>query len=84
VLREAETYMTAAGPVRVERTLYKDRTDEGERAISAMELNVGVVAGLWTPLAAKETGWVVSQMGWAQEGGQAILNLRGSHGTTVK
>jgi hypothetical protein len=62
VLRGSETYMTAAGPVRVERTLYKDRTDEGERAISPMDLNVGVVGGFWTPLAAKQAAWVVSQL----------------------
>src|SRR5438067_487838 len=36
VLRAEETYMTAAGPVRVERSLYKDRSDEGERAIVPM------------------------------------------------
>ena len=62
VLRAEQTYMTAAGPVQVERTLYKDRTDEGERAISPMELGVGIVAGFWTPVAAKQAAWVVSQM----------------------
>lgn len=62
VVRAEETYMTAAGPVRVERTLYKDRTDEAERAISPMELGVGVVAGFWTPVAARQAAWVVSQM----------------------
>ena len=62
VLRAEQTYMTAAGPVRVERTLYKDRTDQGERAISPMELAIGVVGGFWTPVAAKQAAWVVSQM----------------------
>jgi hypothetical protein len=62
VLRAEETYMTAAGPVRVERTLYKDRTDEGERAIVPMELKAGIVGGFWTPTAARQAGWVVSQM----------------------
>lgn len=62
VLRAEETYMTAAGPVRVERTLYKDRTDEGGRAIVPMELNSGIVGGFWTPLAARQAAWVVSQM----------------------
>jgi hypothetical protein len=54
VLRAEETYMTAAGPVRVERTLYKDRTDEAERAVAPMELNTGMVGGFWTPMAARQ------------------------------
>ena len=62
VLRGEETYMTAAGPVRVERALYKDRTDEGERAVVPMELNAGIVGGFWTPMAARQAAWVVSQM----------------------
>jgi len=62
VLRAEETYMTAAGPVRVERTLYKDRTEEAERAIVPMELNAGIVGGFWTPMAARQAAWVVSQM----------------------
>jgi hypothetical protein len=41
VLRCEQTYMTAAGPVRVLRTLYKDRTDEAERAIVPLELRLG-------------------------------------------
>ena len=62
VLRAEETYMTAAGPVRVERSLYKDRSDEGERAIVPMELQAGIVGGFWTPLAARQAAWVVAQM----------------------
>ena len=62
VLRAEETYMTAAGPVRVERTLYKDRSDEAERAIVPMELKAGIVGGFWTPTAARQAAWVVSQM----------------------
>jgi len=62
VLRCEETYFTAAGPVRVERTLYKDRTDEAGRAISPMDLRLGVVEGRWTPLAAQQAAWVVAQM----------------------
>lgn len=62
VVRSEETYMSAAGEVRVLRTLYKDRTDEAERAIVPMELRLGVVEGYWTPEAAKQSAWVVSQM----------------------
>ena len=62
VVRCEETYFTAAGPVRVERTLYKDRSDEAGRAISPMELRLGVVEGRWTPLAAQQAMWVVAQL----------------------
>jgi hypothetical protein len=62
VLRCEGTYMTAAGPVQILRTLYKDRTDEAERAIVPMELRLGIVEGRWTPLAAQQAVWVVAQM----------------------
>ena len=55
-------YLTAAGPVQVERSLYKDRSDEGERAIVPMELQLGIMAGYFTPRAAKQGLWLVSQM----------------------
>ena len=62
VLRAEQTYMTAAGPISVARTLYKDRSDEGERAIVPMELKLGIVGGFWTPTAARQAAWLVSQM----------------------
>lgn len=62
VLRQSQTYMTSAGEVVVERTLYKDRTDDDGRCVSPMELTVGVVGGFWTPRAAQQALWVVTQM----------------------
>jgi hypothetical protein len=62
VLRQSQTYVTAAGEVVVERTLYKDRTDAHGRAVSPMELTVGVVGDFWTPGAAQQALWVVTQM----------------------
>lgn len=62
VLRSSQSYMTAAGPVAVERWLYKDRTDESGRAVAPMELRSGIIAGFWTPEAAKQGAWVVAQM----------------------
>jgi hypothetical protein len=62
VVRCEETYFTAAGPVHIERTLYKDRTDETGRAICPMDLRLGIVEGRWTPLAAQQVAWVVAQM----------------------
>lgn len=82
VLRSAETYMTAAGPVRVERTLYKDRTDT-ERAISPMERRMGIIEGFWTPLAAEQAVWVVAQMTpqKAEELFRRVGNMRPSKST---
>jgi hypothetical protein len=62
VVRCEETYFTAAGPVRVERTLFKDRTDETGRSISPMDLRLGIVEGRWTPMAAQLATWVVAHM----------------------
>ena len=44
--RCAQTYLTAAGPVSVTRTLYRAR--RGERAVAALERKVGIVEGYWT------------------------------------
>lgn len=62
VLRGTETYMTTMGPVTVERTLYKDRTDPGARSVAALEARLGILGGFWTPEAGKQAAWVVSQM----------------------
>ena len=61
VLRSSQTYMTAAGPVSVERTLYSTRQD-GERAVPAMELRAGIVEGYFTPLAAQHAAWAVAHL----------------------
>jgi len=50
VLRSSETYTSAAGPVTVRRTLY--RAARG-KAVVPLELRAGIVAGHWTPLAAR-------------------------------
>jgi hypothetical protein len=62
VLRSPQTYMTAAGEVTVDRWLFKDRSDVDAHAIAPLDLRAGVVAGFWTPEAAKQGLWVVSQM----------------------
>ena len=62
VLRQWQTYMTAAGEVRVERTLYKDRKDQEGRCVSPMELSLGIIGNFWTPRAAQQALWVATQM----------------------
>lgn len=62
VLRSSQTYMTAAGPVIVERWLYKDRRDPTAHALAALDLKLGIVDGFWTTRAAEQASWVVTQM----------------------
>ena len=50
VLRQSQTYVTSAGEVVVERTLYKDRGDDDGRCVSPMELTLGVIGDFWTAM----------------------------------
>lgn len=60
VLRCETTYNSAAGPVRVERSLYRSPGDG--RAICPLELRTGMIEGYWTSLAAKQAAWAVSHL----------------------
>lgn len=60
VLRCETTYNSAAGPVRVERRLY--RHPSGGRAVCPLERNAGLIEGYWTPLAAKQASWAVAHL----------------------
>ena len=62
MLRSKQTYMTCAEPVEVERALFKDRGNEHEKALVAMDLKVGIIGKFWTPMAAEQAAWVVSQL----------------------
>ena len=75
VLRCEETYVSSAGPVRVERSLYSTRQD-GERAVCPMELRAGLIEGRWTPLAARQATWVVAHL-TPQEGEELFSMLGG-------
>jgi hypothetical protein len=75
VLRCEEEYVSAAGPVRVERSLYSTR-QAGERAVSPMELRAGIIEGRWTPLAARQATWVVAHL-TPQEGEDLFKMLGG-------
>ena len=61
VPRAAQTYMTAAGPVTVERWLYRERDDDSQPSISPVERRLGII-DFWTPKAAKQALWAVAQM----------------------
>lgn len=62
VLKSEQTYMTAAGAVKVERWLYKDRSDPTAHALAALDERLGIVEGFWTQHAAQQVSWVVTQM----------------------
>ena len=60
VYRGPKRYLSAAGEVRVERSLY--RAQPGEKAICPLEMQAGIVDGYWTPLAARQGVWVTAQL----------------------
>ena len=59
VLRSTETYLSAVGPISVERTLYRAGN---EPTVVALEVRAGIIAGHWTPLAARQASVLVARM----------------------
>lgn len=59
VLRSAQSYTSAAGPVTVMRTLYRRGRDA---AVVPLELRAGMVAGQFTPRAARQGLWAVAHL----------------------
>ena len=59
VLRCPETYLSAVGPITVERTLYRAGS---EPTVVALEVRAGIIAGHWTPLAARQASVLVARM----------------------
>jgi hypothetical protein len=60
-LRSSQTYMSALGPVSLERQLYCPRGGNG-RAICPLEERIGMVGGFWTPRAAYEAARLVAEV----------------------
>ena len=58
VLRQNKTYISAAGPVNVERFLYRA---EGQ-CICPLELQAGIIENYWTPSAARLGCYVTAQL----------------------
>jgi hypothetical protein len=61
VLRSAETYLSSAGPVQVERHLYRP-AGRNTKSICPLELRAGVVNGYWTPRAARQGAFILAQL----------------------
>jgi len=58
-VRSSETYTSAAGPVTVMRTLYRRGR---EVSVVPLELRAGIVAGHFTPRAARQALWAVAHL----------------------
>src|SRR5262249_14602714 len=75
VLRCATTYTSAAGPVRVERSLYR-QGHGGGRAVCPLDLRAGIIEGSWTPWAAKQATGVVAHL--TPQEGEELFTLLGN------
>jgi len=72
VLRCTEkTYLSGVGPITVQRTLYRAGS---EPAVVALELRAGIVAGYWTPLAARQASLLTAHL-TPQECGELLREL---------
>ena len=61
VLQAAETYLSAAGPVRVERHLYRPAGRKA-KSICPLEVRAGIINGYWTPQAARQGAFVIAHL----------------------
>ena len=82
VWEDTESYLTAAGEVQVRRHLYRP-AGRNAKSICPLELRVGIMAGYWTPRAARQATFVMAQLTsgdaealWAELG--AMRPSRGS------
>lgn len=60
-IRLPETYLTSAGRVTIERNLYKP-ADPKDQSICPMEQRSGVIAGYFTPQAARQGAFVMAHL----------------------
>lgn len=60
-LASPETYLSAAGPVTVTRHLYRP-AGRGSQSICPLDLRAGIIAGYFTPRAARHAAFVTAQL----------------------
>ena len=60
-LTSTETYLSAAGPVTIERHLYRP-AGRGTKSICPLELRAGMVRGLFTPRAARQGAFAIAHL----------------------
>lgn len=61
ILNTTETYQTAAGKVKVSRSLYRP-SGRGSKSICPLELQAGIIEGHWTPRAGRQGAFVVGHI----------------------
>ena len=76
-LTAPETYLTTAGPVQVERHCYRP-AGHGTRHVCPLELQAGIVAGYFTPAAARQAAYVTAHLPPAS-GSELFDELGGQH-----
>jgi len=60
-LTSSETYLSAAGPVKVTRNLYRP-SGRGSQSICPLELRAGIIRGHFTPRAARQAAFVTAHL----------------------
>jgi len=60
-LTSSETYLSASGPITVERHLYRP-PGRGSRSICPLELRAGIIRGYWTPRAARQAAFAMAHL----------------------
>jgi hypothetical protein len=58
--KEPKTYLSASGPVTVERNLF--RPSGGGKSVCALDLRAGIIGGLCTPVLARQVSYVMGHM----------------------
>lgn len=57
---QPKTYQSASGPITVRRNLY--RPAGGGKSICPLDLRAGIIAGLYTPVLARQVSYMMGQM----------------------
>jgi hypothetical protein len=74
-LTASETYLTTAGSIGVERHLYRP-AGRGSQSICPLELRSGIIAGYWTPRAARQAGFILALL--PSRDGEALFDELGN------
>src|SRR3989304_301940 len=74
-----ETYLSAAGPVTVTRHLYRP-AGRSSKSICPLELRAGIIAGYFTPRAARQAAFVMAHLTPGESEGvfEEVGNMRPS------
>jgi hypothetical protein len=60
-LTASETYLSAAGPLKIQRHLYRP-AGRGSKSICPLELRAGILGGYWTPRAARQAAFAMAHL----------------------